>query len=277
MTAAAMRTTIGELSGTFAFALLAAAAAVQIVYLLRSSARGGHQPDPLSHYLQLAAAVLLVSITIRRSLRIGFVALTNTFESLVFFCAVIALILFVYRLRAGRRALPFVGFGGTIVAAALLAVASSPLAPREILPPVPALRSYWLALHVGLSFIGESFFVVAFVSSIAYLVSRNQERRRRLDRLTYTAVGVGYPLFTVGALIFGAIWAEAAWGRYWGWDPKETWALITWLVYTAYLHARLVKRMRGKGSAILAIAGFLAALFTFFGVNYLLPGLHSYR
>jgi cytochrome c-type biogenesis protein CcsB len=97
-----------------------------------------------------------------------------------------------------------------------------------------------------------------------------------MDRLVATSIGIGYPIFSAGALVFGAIWAETAWGAWWSWDPKETWALITWLIYTAYLHTRLVKGMRGRTSAILAIVGFLATVFTFFGVNYLLSGLHSY-
>jgi cytochrome c-type biogenesis protein CcsB len=129
---------------------------------------------------------------------------------------------------------------------------------------------------VTLSFIGESFFIVAFISSVVYLASRDPERRERLDRLTYTSIGIGYPIFTAGALIFGAVWAQTAWGSYWSWDPKETWALITWLVYTAFLHTRFVKRLRGKWSAVLSIVGFAFTLFTFFGVNYLLAGLHSY-
>jgi len=263
---------IGNITGTAAFGLLIAAAIVQIAYLLRKQ----READPFSHFLELAAAVLLFSITIHRSIQIHFVAVTNTFESLVFFAAVIALVLFVYRLRAKQRTLPFVVFGGTIVAVALLAIASSPLAPSDVVPPIPALQSYWLVLHVSLSFVGESFFVVAFFCSIAYLATRDEERRRRLDRLTYTTIGIGYPIFTAGALIFGAVWAEAAWGSYWSWDPKETWALITWLVYTAYLHTRMVKRLRGRWSAILSVVGFVFTLFTFFGVNYLLAGLHSY-
>jgi ABC-type transport system involved in cytochrome c biogenesis permease subunit len=263
---------IGNITGTVAFGLLIVAAIVQIVYLLRRERRA----DPFSHFLELAAAALLLSITIHRSIQIRFPAVTNNFESLVFFTAVIALVLFVYRLRAKDRTVPFVMFGGTIVAVAMLAVTSSPIAPSEVMPPIPALQSYWLALHVSLSFVGESFFVVAFVCSIAYLATRNEERSRRLARLTYTTIGIGYPIFTAGALIFGAVWAEAAWGSYWSWDPKETWALITWLVYTAYLHTRLVKRLRGKWSAILSLVGFLFTLFTFFGVNYLLAGLHSY-
>jgi len=260
------------LIATIAFALLILSAVIQAVYLLRR----GQQPDPFSHYILLAAAVLLLAVTIDRSIRIRFVAVTNTFESLVFFSAAISLLLFVYRLRAKDRTIPHINFGATVVAIALLAIASSPIAPDQVVPPIPALQSYWLVLHVTLSFIGESFFVVAFVCAIYYLATRNEERRNQLDRLTYTTIAIGYPIFTAGALIFGAVWAQTAWGAYWSWDPKETWALITWLVYTAYLHTRLVKGLRGRVSAVLAIVGFTFTMFTFFGVNYLLAGLHSY-
>jgi len=257
---------------TIAFGLLILAAGIQIVYLLRRE----RKTDGFSHYIHLAAAALLLAVTIDRSIRIRFVAVTNTFESLVFFAAMIALVLFIYRLRAKDKTIPFITFGATIVAVALLALASSPIAPKDILPPIPALQSYWLALHVTLSFIGESFFVVAFVCSIYYLVSKDEEHKKNLDRLTYTTIAIGYPIFTAGALIFGAVWAQIAWGSYWSWDPKETWALITWLVYTAYLHTRFVKRFRGKVLAVLPIVGFVFTIFTFFGVNYLLAGLHSY-
>jgi ABC-type transport system involved in cytochrome c biogenesis permease subunit len=255
-----------------AFVLLVISGAAQVVFLMRRDRR----PDPFSHYLLLAAAVLLLAVTVQRSIRIRFVAVTNTFESLVFFAGVTALVLFLYRIIAWKRLLPWVIFGGTVIALALLAVASSPVAPKELLPPIPALQSYWLVLHVTLSFIGESFFIVGFVSSLMYLGSRDEEKRERLDRLTYTSIGIGYPIFTAGALIFGAVWAQTAWGNYWSWDPKETWALITWLVYTAFLHTRLVRRLRGRISAILSIVGFAFTIFTFFGVNYLLSGLHSY-
>ena len=94
------------------------------------------------------------------------------------------------------------------------------------------------------SFVGEAFFVVSFVAAIAFLASRNEDRRADMDRLVATSIGIGYPVFTAGALIFGAIWAETAWGSWWSWDPKETWALITWLLYTAYLHTRLSKKLQ---------------------------------
>jgi ABC-type transport system involved in cytochrome c biogenesis permease subunit len=257
---------------TIAFGLLIVSAVIQVIYLLRRE----RQIDPFSHYILLAAAVLLLAVTIDRSIRIRFVAVTNTFESLVFFSAAIALVLFVYRLRAKDKAIPYINFGGTLVAITLLAVASSPIAPRDAVPPIPALQSYWLVLHVTLSFIGESFFVVAFVCAIYYLATRNQERRKSLDRLTYTTIAIGYPIFTAGALIFGVVWAQTAWGTYWSWDPKETWSLITWFIYAAFLHARLTRDWRGRKAAVLSILGFVAVLFTFFGVNYLISGLHSY-
>jgi len=264
--------TISQILAVVAFALLAAAAVLQAVYLLRSR----RSLDPLSHWLLGAAAVLLLAGIVERSVRIRFVAVTNTFESLVFFAGVTALVLFLYRLLARERLVALVSFGGTVIALALLAIASSPAIPKEVLPPIPALQSYWLVLHVTLSFIGESFFIVSFVASILYLSTRDAEKQKKLDRLSYTTVGIGYPIFTAGAMIFGAVWAQTAWGSYWSWDPKETWALITWLVYTAFLHTRLVKKLRGRVSAILAIVGFAFTVFTFFGVNYLLSGLHSY-
>jgi len=170
----------------------------------------------------------------------------------------------------------FISLGLTVFALALLMISSSPIAPRDIQPPIPALQSLWLVLHVTVSFIGEAFFALGLVSAIVFLASRTGERKGSADRIMYTSIAIGYPIFTVGALIFGAVWAEVAWGKWWSWDPKETWALVTWLVYTAYLHTRLIRRLQGKASAVLAIMGFAFTMFTFFGVNFLLPSLHGY-
>ena len=257
----------------FALILIVIAAVFQAGFLLRRENRR----DPASHWLLAAAAVLLLATLVDRSIRIRFAAVTNTYESLLFFSAALCAVLFVLRVvRRTQGFSPFVLFGATIVALALLAISSSPLTPHAIQPPIPALRSFWLVLHVTFSFIGEAFFVVSFIAALGYFITRTEERRAEMDRLVAAAVGIGYPVFTAGALVFGAIWAETAWGAWWSWDPKETWALITWLIYTAYLHTRLVKRLRGRISAVLALVGFAATLFTFFGVNYLLPGLHSY-
>jgi ABC-type transport system involved in cytochrome c biogenesis permease subunit len=258
---------------TIALLLIGLAVVLQAGFLLRRENRR----DPVSHWLLAAAAGLLVATLADRSVRIRFVAVTDTYESLVFFSAVICLVLFSLRLARRTRGIsPFVMFGATMVCLVLLMVSSSPIAPRDVIPPVPALHSFWLVLHVTFAFVGEAFFVVSFIASIGYLASRNKDRRADMDRLAATAIGIGYPVFTAGALVFGAIWAETAWGTWWSWDPKETWALITWLVYTAYLLTRPVRRLRGKTSALLAITGFVAVLFTFFGVNFLLSGLHSF-
>jgi len=271
---------------TIALVLIVIAAVFQAGFLLRRENRR----DPVSHWLLAAAAVLLLATLVERSIEIRFAAVTNTYESLLFFSAAICAVLFILRIvRRTKGFSPFVLFGATIVALALLAVSSSPVAPRALQPPIPALRSFWLVLHVTFSFIGEAFFVVSFVAAIGYLAvgkasagqdaegaARLEQRRAEMDRLVATAIGIGYPVFTAGALVFGAIWAQTAWGAWWSWDPKETWALITWLIYTAYIHTRLVKTLRGRVSAWLALIGFLATVFTFFGVNYLLSGMHSY-
>ena len=97
-----------------------------------------------------------------------------------------------------------------------------------------------------------------------------------LDEITYKSIAIGFPIFTLGGLIFGAVWAEQAWGVYWSWDPKETWSLITWFIYAFYLHGRMIRGWRGRKVAIVAVVGFMAVIFTYLGVNLLLSGLHSY-
>jgi len=255
-----------------AFAAFLASAAAQAFFLFKRTAK----PDATGPWALLAAASLLVASLILRSVAVGFVALTSTYESLAFWAAAVGFIAFAYRYQKRLPYRPPVVFGATMVSIVMLAIASSPLIPREALPPIPALRSGWLLLHVSFTFVGEAFFVAGFVCALLFLATKDGGRRLELDRLTYTAVAVGYPFFTAGALVFGAIWAERAWGRWWSWDPKETWALVTWLVYSGYLHVRLLRGRKGSLPAVLAVVGFLCTVFTFFGVNYLLPGLHSY-
>lgn len=257
---------------TAAFILLAAAAAEHIVHLVIRKDRR----FLISPWLFLAAGLLLIGEITARSLRIRFIALTGIFESLVFFAAVISFLLFWYSRQRRYEVIPLARFGTALLAIILLAVASSPLIPGDAKPPIPALQSAWLVLHVSFAFIGEGFFAAAFVFAILYLSSKSDDRKRSLDRLTYTCVGIGYPFYTAGALIFGAIWAQKAWGSYWSWDPKETWALVTWLVFTAYLHTRLIMKKKSALPAIMVIVGFVLTIFTFLGVNYLIAGLHSY-
>ena len=257
---------------TIAFICLGIAALIQIIYLIKDQTN----LDPVSIFLLIGAAVLLLINFIQRSILIEFAAITNTYESLTFYSMIITVILILFRFLIKKNKYPFIFFGGTIVAFVLLAIASSPIAPKDILPPVPALQSEWLVLHVTLAFIGEAFFAIGFITAIYYLVIKDEEKKKNIYRLLYTFIAIGYPIFTAGALIFGAIWAKNAWGSYWSWDPKETWALVTWFVYTAYLHTRLLPKIDKRLAAILSIIGFAFTIFTFLGVNYLIPGLHSY-
>ena len=208
-----------------------------------------------------------------RTFSSGHAPFTNMYESLSFLSWAIVLALIIFG-RTSR--VPRLGPYLMLIVVGLVALASSPLMPKGAAPLVPALQSYWLWLHVSVTLLGEAFFAVAFVASLLYLAADTEEKRSRLDALAYRAVAVGFPLFTLGGLIFGMVWAYRAWGRYWAWDPKEVWSLITWFVFALYLHTRIVMGWKGKRSAWIAVAGFLAALFTYFGVNYLLAGLHSY-
>ncbi len=220
---------------------------------------------------------------IARGATLGALPVTTTYESLLFYGWVFAfgyLVLFLFSgtAVAWRRAVGAIVSLAVVVA---MALASSPLRAPDIQPLAPVLRSHWLALHVGFTFAGEGFFAVAFAASLLFLVAgrkraRSEARLEQLDLLSYRAVAIGFPLFTLGGLFFGAIWAKHAWGRYWGWDPKETFMLVTWLVYVAYLHLRSRRNWRGRRAAWVAVLGFLLALFTFAGVNFLLQGLHSY-
>ena len=210
---------------------------------------------------------------------------TSLYESLVFFswCLVTAYLLITLKYR-----IPVAG-AFTIPIAFILSVAAALLPNKGIGEIPPALRSYWLFIHVPLSFMGDALFALAFASGIMYLIQEKQLKSKKpgafyyrlpslevLDSLNYRALTVGFPLLTLG-IITGSIWAQYAWGAYWQWDPKETWSLITWLIYAAVLHARFTIGWRGRKAAWFSIVGFSAVLFTFLGVNLLLTGLHSYN
>jgi cytochrome c-type biogenesis protein CcsB len=241
-----------------------------------SLAKVGYQSALLGLIVHTTALVLRTSES-------GHAPFTNMYESLSFLawsgiCA--------YILIEGKYKIKKAGPYLMLIVIGLMALASSPLMPSEAAPLMPALQSYWLVLHVSITMFGEAFFAVAFITSIMYLVAVSREKKgtvketvlsaAKLDSISYRCIAVGFPLFTLGGLVFGMVWAHEAWGSYWSWDPKEVWSLITWCVFALYLHTRVVVGWKGRRSAIVAIIGFLAALFTYFGVNYLLSGLHSY-
>ena len=152
---------------------------------------------------------------------------------------------------------------------------------HEIQPLIPALQSWWMKIHVPTNFIGYGAFAIAAMLGIAErLVSRGVLADRLpsadiMEEVMYRAIAVGFLFFTI-ATILGAMWAADAWGGYWSWDPKETWALIVWLNYAAWLHVRLVKGWRGAVLSWWAIIGLFVTTFAFIGVNMFLSGLHSY-
>jgi len=217
----------------------------------------------------------------------GHAPLSNLYESVVFFSWTIILIYIFIELKYKYRIV-----GAFVVPFALLGMAWAQLGMQSgIEPLVPALQSNWLLYHVVTCFLGYAAFAVACGISIMYLVKANSEERggstpagglmgmfppiRVLDDLNYRAIMIGFPLLTLG-IITGAAWANYAWGTYWSWDPKETWSLIVWFVYAAFLHARFTRGWVGKRAAWLSIIGFAATIFCYLGVNLFLSGLHSY-
>ncbi len=246
----------------------------------------GRRPGGL---VRIGRAILAVGFVLQavglviRSIHARFMPVTNMYEAVNVFSWIIVA---AYLVTERRWRYPVLGAFVLPVVFLLMAFSSLPSTSKEIVPLIPALQSQWLVWHVLLAFIGEAGFAVAFGASIMFLIRARAGEDSRiaqsfpsldtLDTISYRAISIGFPLFTLGALIFGAIWANYAWGRYWSWDPKETWALITWFVYAIYLHVRIVHGWKGRLAAWVSIGGFLATMITLFGVNYFLSGLHSY-
>jgi len=212
---------------------------------------------------------------------IGHIPVSNLYEVFVLFCLITALFTVFYEEKyATRQVSAFILLIITAAVGFLLWYMSSRDA-QEIQPLVPALQSWWMKIHVPANFIGYGTFALAAMVGIAYLVKSKGVFVDRLpplevlDDIMYKAIAVGFAFFTI-ATILGALWAADAWGGYWSWDPKETWALIVWLNYAAWLHMRLMKGLRGQIAAWWAVIGLLVTTFAFLGVNMFLSGLHSY-
>ena len=219
-------------------------------------------------------------------LGVGHAPLSNLYESVVFFSWTIVLIYGLLDLKYRYRVI-----GAFVMPFALMGMAWAQLGMKNgIEPLVPALQSNWLLYHVITCFLGYAAFAVACGISIMYLIRENYEKAtpdndqsivatfpnsRILDDLNYKSIMIGFPLLTLG-IITGAAWANYAWGTYWSWDPKETWSLIVWFIYAAFLHARITRGWAGRRAAWLSIIGFAATIFCYLGVNLLLSGLHSY-
>jgi cytochrome c-type biogenesis protein CcsB len=205
------------------------------------------------------------------------------FTSAVCLAAVVAWLIVLQRLNGRSRGLRRLGVFVLAPVLTLMVLAGTVLYAQAA-PVVPALQSYWLVIHVTTVTLATGLFIVPGVASILYLMKKSGKPARfaarlpaaeTLDRLAYRTTVVGFPMYTF-AVICGAIWAEAAWGRFWGWDPKETVAFIAWVVYAAYLHARATAGWRTTGAAWINVVGLATVIFNLFFVNMVIAGLHSY-
>jgi cytochrome c-type biogenesis protein CcsB len=212
---------------------------------------------------------------------VGHIPVSNLYEVFILFSMITAMFYLYYEQRYATRQLgPFVLL---VIAAAVgfLLWYTVTRDAADIQPLVPALQSWWMKIHVPANFIGYGTFALSAMVGSAYLLKSHGILADRLpslevlDDVMYKAISVGFAFFTV-ATILGALWAAEAWGGYWSWDPKETWALIVWLNYAAWLHMRLMSGLRGRVAAWWALIGLVVTTFAFLGVNMFLSGLHSY-
>jgi cytochrome c-type biogenesis protein CcsB len=218
---------------------------------------------------------------------VGYIPVANLYEVFILFAVITAMLYLYYEGRYRTRAMG--GFALLVISAsvAFLLWYHFQREASEIQPLVPALQSYWMKLHVPTNFVAYGAFALAAMVAVAQLlrgwrvrVNPNGMLATRLsddmlEDVMYKAIALGFGFFTI-ATILGAWWAAEAWGGYWSWDPKETWSLILWLNYAAWLHMRFTKGWRGAPMAWWSVVGFFVTLFTFLGVNIFLSGLHSY-
>ncbi len=260
--------------------------AVMILYLISMAlyfiffAMKNEKAARIAGWVITLAFVLHTAALIVRGVGAGRLPLTNQYEFATSFAWGICLCFLVFVKKYHFQAL------GTFVTPVIfLLIGYAAMQSREVRELMPALRSNWLGIHVSTAIISYGAFGVSFAVSLLFLLRQGRENHDfwkknipdydRLDIISYRAVSLGF-LFLTFVIITGAIWAERAWGSYWSWDPKETWSLITWIIYALYLHLRLNKGWRGRKAAWFAVIGFVCVLFTYIGVNTWIPGIHSY-
>ncbi|RLV56335.1 c-type cytochrome biogenesis protein CcsB [Aeromicrobium phragmitis] len=230
------------------------------------------------------AAVILVASVVTRGLAAQRVPWGNMYE---FGLAGTMIALVVYLVLVRTNGVQWLGGIVSGFGLVVLGMSISTYVPAG--PLVPALHSYWLVIHVAAVMLAGGLFLVGAAASVLYLIRSRAEERgtvgpvlRRfpasalMDKIAYRVNAAAFPLWTFGSLIAGPIWAHYAWGRYWGWDPKEVWAFITWVVYAGYLHARATAGWKGRRAAVFCLIGFATFLFSYYGVNLFGAGLHSY-
>lgn len=225
-------------------------------------------------WLFLAGAVCNTVYLVARGVLAQRLPLSNQFEFATAFAWGIAVMLIVLQTKFRAEWIRAAAMPMTF-----LILSYAALQPKEITELMPALRSAWFGLHIGSAVFSYAAFVLAGCGGLRYLLLEKKQsgssQLAQIDYLCYRLVALGFLLLTV-VILSGAIWAEQAWSAFWTWDPKETWALITWILYAIYLHLRLRKKQSGKAMAWFVVIAVPVVLFTFVGVNTLLPGLHSY-
>ncbi len=226
-------------------------------------------------FLSMFGFLMITAFVVIRAVRTGHGPFTNMHEFSIAFVWGILMMNFFFTLRNRNM---MINILGSLLGAGLLIFATS-ISSVET-PLVPALQNnLLLSAHVFSAVIAYGSFTVGLITSILFLIQKNDRfsflpDAKTLEKESYRSVIIGFPFMTL-VIVLGALWADIAWGRFWGWDPKETASLVTWLIYAGYLHTRVARNWRGRKSAILLILGFIAVLFTFFG-NYIFNGLHSY-
>ena len=226
------------------------------------------------------AFVLHTAALLVRGIGAGRLPLTNQYEFATSFAWGICLCYLVFLWKYKFQAL-----GAFVSPVIFLLIGYAAMQSREVRELMPALRSSWLGIHVSCAIISYGAFGVSFAESLMFLLRQKMAgnhfweehipEEKKLDLISYRAVALGF-LFLTFVIVTGAIWAERAWGSYWSWDPKETWSLITWIIYAIYLHLRLSKGWKGKAAAVFAVIGFVCVIFTYIGVNTFIPSIHSY-
>ena len=230
--------------------------------------------------LQALGFILHTAALICRGIGAGRLPMTNQYEFATSFAWGICLVSLLFIIRFHFPVL------GTFASPVMfLIIGYAFMQSKEVHELMPALRSNWLGFHVSTAIIAYGSFGVSFVLSIIFLfrdkmmergfMDRHIPNKEKLDVISYRSIALGL-LFLTFTILTGAIWAERAWGSYWSWDPKETWSLITWIIYAIYLHLRIRRGYEGKAAAIFAVVGFVCVMFTYIGVNTFLPGIHSY-
>jgi cytochrome c-type biogenesis protein CcsB len=228
----------------------------------------------------LLANLLIAFLLISRWVESQHFPLSNLYESLLFLAWGIGIVQLFLETKTKENLIGVI-FSPMVLFIDAFATLTLPAQMQEGAPLVPALKSNWLMMHVSIMMLSYSTLLAGSLIAIAFLIiSKNKNQlstsfEQRLDQLSYRALGVGFPMLTLG-ILSGAIWANEAWGSYWSWDPKETWALITWLVFAIYFHFRITYGWKGKKPAMVASFGFVIVWVCYLGVNLFGTGLHSY-